>query len=69
MRILYDVISKGAFVRFRGKSEFLKGPFRNRQEAIRAAEKYCRSFGWSETRADIDATARMALIDARRRPV
>ena len=50
MQILYDVLSKGVFIQFRGKSDFLKGPFPNQREAIRAAEDYCRKLGWGESR-------------------
>lgn len=49
MQILYDVLSKGVFIQFRGKSDFLKGPFPNQREAIRAAEDYCRKLGWGES--------------------
>lgn len=48
MQILYDVLSKGVFVQFRGKSDFLKGPFASQREAIRAAEDFCRKLGWGE---------------------
>ncbi|MCJ8056879.1 hypothetical protein GB928_023745 [Shinella curvata] len=46
MQILYDVVSKGVFIQFRGRSEFLTGPFASRHEAILAAEDYCRRMGW-----------------------
>lgn len=49
MRILYDVVSKGVLIQFRGKTEFLEGPFPDRREAIKAAKEYCRRFGWAET--------------------
>ncbi|MDC7259496.1 MULTISPECIES: hypothetical protein [unclassified Shinella] len=37
MQILYDVLSKGVFIQFRGKSDFLKGPFQTsgKQYALR----------------------------------
>lgn len=37
MQILYDVLSKGVFIQFRSKSDFLKGPFQTsgRRYALR----------------------------------
>ncbi|WLR94262.1 hypothetical protein [Shinella zoogloeoides] len=47
MQIIYDVLKKGVFVEFRGKSEYLAGPFANQRSAVAAAEAYCRERGWS----------------------
>ena len=46
MQIIYDVLKKGVFVVFRGKSEYLVGPFVNQREAIKAGEQYCLDRGW-----------------------
>lgn len=47
MQIIYDVLKKGVFVEFRGRSHYLEGPFANQREAIRAAEDHCRKLGWN----------------------
>nr|WP_298098598.1 hypothetical protein [uncultured Shinella sp.] len=46
MQIIYDVLKKGVFVEFRGRSQYLEGPFASQREAIRAAEDHCRRLGW-----------------------
>ena len=46
MAILYDVVTKCAFVAFRGKSDLL-GPFTDKATATAAAEEYCRIRGWN----------------------
>jgi len=47
MQIIYDVLKKGVFVEFRGRSHYLEGPFASQREAMRAAEDHCKSLGWS----------------------
>jgi hypothetical protein len=46
MQIIYDVLKKGVFVEFRGRSHYLDGPFSSQREAVRAAEDHCRRLGW-----------------------
>ena len=46
MQIIYDVLKKGVFVEFRGRSDYLPGPFPNQKAAIAAAEDHCREKGW-----------------------
>ncbi|MFN7025337.1 MAG: hypothetical protein ACK4QP_12625 [Pseudorhizobium sp.] len=45
MHIIFDVITRCAVVNFRGKMDII-GPYRNRVEAIAAAEDRCRKDGW-----------------------
>lgn len=45
MQIIYDVLTKGVFIEFRGVGHYLDGPFKTRLEAVRAAEEYCRKLG------------------------
>lgn len=47
MSIIYDVVTKGVVVSFRGKTTLL-GPFPNRSVAMAAAEKLCRESGWGK---------------------
>jgi hypothetical protein len=49
MQIIFDVVNKGVFVEFRGKTEYLPGPFPNQKAAIAAAEEYCRKQGWEDS--------------------
>jgi len=46
MQVIYDVLKKGVFVEFRGRSHYLEGPFQNQREAVQAAEELCRTLGW-----------------------
>lgn len=46
MQIIYDVLKKGVFIEFRGRTEYLEGPFANQRAAMRAAEERCRELGW-----------------------
>ncbi|MGJ7043466.1 hypothetical protein J2Y63_006750 [Shinella sp. BE166] len=45
MTIIYDVIKKGVFIEYQGKTEYLAGPFPTRNQAIAEAERFCRSLG------------------------
>jgi hypothetical protein len=45
MRVVYHVLSKSVLVTFRGEITML-GPFADRDEAVDAAEDYCRERGW-----------------------
>lgn len=45
MRVVYHVLSKSVLVTFRGEITML-GPFVDRDEAVEAAEDYCRERGW-----------------------
>ena len=49
MHIVYDVLSKGVLVEFRGRSHYLAGPFKTQQEAMRAGEALCRELGWGKS--------------------
>lgn len=46
MQVVYDVLKKGVFVEFRGRSHYLAGPFPSQKAAVAAAEDYCRDLGW-----------------------
>lgn len=46
MQIIYDVLKKGVFVEFRGRSHYLEGQYKSQREAIGAAEDHCRKLGW-----------------------
>lgn len=45
MRVVYHVLSKSVLVTFRGEVKMM-GPFATRDEAVDAAEDFCRSRGW-----------------------
>ena len=49
MHIIYDVLKKGVFIEFRGRSDYLPGPFSSQKDAISAAEDFCRAQGWNGT--------------------
>jgi hypothetical protein len=51
MQIIFDVLNKGVFVEFRGRTEYLAGPFPNQRAGIAAAEEYCRQHGWGLDRS------------------
>jgi hypothetical protein len=48
MALVFDPISKGVVISFRGKITFLVGPFADRKAAIRAGEDACRRLGWKD---------------------
>ncbi|WP_421581000.1 hypothetical protein [Shinella sp. M31] len=48
MQVIYDVLKKGVFVEFRGRSHYLEGPFQNQRDAVQAAEEHCRRLGWQD---------------------
>lgn len=48
MQIIYDVLTKGVFIEFRGIGHYLEGPFASKGDAVRAAEDYCRKLGWGD---------------------
>ncbi len=45
MRVVYHVLSKSVLVTFRGEVKIM-GPFASRDDAVDAAEEFCRSRGW-----------------------
>lgn len=46
MQIIFDVLSKGVFIEFRGIGHYLDGPFASQREAVKAAEEHCGKLGW-----------------------
>lgn len=48
MTIIFDVVTKGVFIDFRGEFSSLVGPFKNRSSGIVAGEDFCRAKGWSD---------------------
>jgi hypothetical protein len=48
MALVYDPVTKGLVVSFRGKITYLAGPFDDRKTAIRAGEDLCRKLGWRD---------------------
>lgn len=43
LTVIYDVIKKGVFIEYQGKTDYLEGPFPTRNQAITEAERFCRS--------------------------
>jgi hypothetical protein len=56
MRILHHVLTKTVTISFRNKITHL-GPFNSRDEAIDAAEDFCRKRGWGESSCPSARTA------------
>lgn len=48
MVIVWDQVSRGIAVVFRGKPHYLDGPFPDKKTAIHAAERYCFHLGWRD---------------------
>ena len=46
INIIYDVVGKGVFVEFNGRSHYLQGPFTDKKKAIEAVMLFCKSSGW-----------------------
>jgi hypothetical protein len=46
MTIMFDVVTKGVFIAFRGKFTSLPGPYKDRVTGIAAGENFCRGEGW-----------------------
>lgn len=46
INIIYDVVGKGVFVEFNGRSHYLEGPFQNKKKAQEAVMLFCKSTGW-----------------------
>lgn len=46
LNIIYDVVGKGVFVNFNGRSHYIEGPFPNKKKAMEAAMLFCKSAGW-----------------------
>lgn len=51
MIIVWDQVSRGVAIVFRGKSHFMEGPFPDRKTGIHAAELYCTRLGWLDKKA------------------
>ncbi|WP_188080135.1 hypothetical protein [Neorhizobium sp. P12A] len=48
MALIFDPVSGGLVVSFRGKISYLTGPFEDRKAAVRAGEDVCRKLGWKD---------------------
>ena len=57
MRIVHHVLTKTVSVSFRNKVVHLTGPYADREEAISAAEDYCRQRGWTDSSRLSERTA------------
>lgn len=48
MIIVWDQVSRGVAIVFRGVAHYLDGPFPDQQTGIKAAERYCHRLGWPD---------------------